>query len=434
MLNNVLVKIITIFRNVCSIKYLRGVGGKVAFVRSTDGALAADRTPDKLFKHTLLETQQNFRFASIHLQWFSDSDDEDAPGKTEQPTDTKLKRLREEGQVVKSQELVGAIGLLLPALLLLFLAPSMLKTCVEMVRFFFLRAVELDPTKDAIIVGSFFIYFAKLAAPILILAVVSAIFSNMVQLGGWLFTTKPIIPNFSRALPKFGQYFKRIFSSEGLFNLGKSLIKIVIIGIVAYLFISSDIERLLNLQKADVYTGLTFVAGIAIRMILVVAVLLLALSIADYFFQRWRFRERHKMTRYEIKEELKQQEADPQIQNRIRSRFREMLRSNIASEVPKADVVVTNPTHLAVALRYDERYMKDGPVVTAMGADIMAARIREIAKEHEVPIVENKPLAWALYRETDVGDSIPHAYFNTVAVILSKVWRLNEERRKRMSA
>ncbi|MCL2181604.1 MAG: EscU/YscU/HrcU family type III secretion system export apparatus switch protein, partial [Treponema sp.] len=287
----------------------------------------------KLFRHTFLETQQNYKFAYIHLQWFSDSDDEDAPGKTEQPTEQKLKRLREEGQVVKSQELVGAIGLFLPALLLAVMAPSMLKTCVEMVKFFFMRAVELDPTKDAIIVGNFFRYLARLVGPILILAMVSAIFSNMVQIGGWLFTTKPITPNFSRALPKFGQYFKRIFSVEGLFNLGKSLLKIAIIGIVAYLFISSDIERLLNLQKADVYTGLTFIAGIAIRLIIVVAVLLLVLSIADYFFQRYRFRERHKMTRYEIKEELKMYEPDPQIQNRIRSRFREMLRQNFVKEV-----------------------------------------------------------------------------------------------------
>jgi flagellar biosynthetic protein FlhB len=370
----------------------------------------------------------------IDLQWFADSNDEDAPGKTEQPTEHKLKRLREEGQLVKSQELVGAIGLLLPALLLLFIAPYMLRTCVEMVKFFFLRAVELDPTKDAIIAGNFLIFFARLVLPVLAVAVVAAIFSNMVQTGGWLFTTKTITPDFSKVIPRFGQYFKRIFSVDGLVKLGMSLVKIAIIGIVAYLFIKADIEKLLNLQKADVYIGLTLVASIAIRMILVVAVLMLVLSIADYFFQRWRFRERHKMTRYEIKEEMKMYEADPQIQSRIRARFREMLRQNITTAVPKADVVITNPTHLAVALQYDERYMKDGPVVVAMGADEMAAKIREIAKEYEVPLVENKPLAWALYRETDVGDVVPSAYINTVAVIFSKVWRLNEERRRRMSA
>jgi len=369
----------------------------------------------------------------IHLQWFADSDDEDAPGKTEQPTEHKLKRLRDEGQVVKSQELVGAIGLFLPALLILFLAPSMLRTCIEMVSFFFQRAVELDPTKDAIITVVFFRYLIILALPILGVAVFAAIFSNMMQLNGWLFTTKPITPDFSKALPKFGKYFKRIFSVEGLFNLGKSLGKIVIIGVISYIFISSDIEKMLNLQKADAYTGLTLVASIAIKMLLVVSLVLLVLSIADYMFQRWRFRERHKMTRYEIKEELKMYEADQQIQARIRSRFRELLRQNIAVAVPQADVIITNPTHLAIALRYEQGSMP-GPMVTAVGADEMSARIRKIAKDNDVPMVENKVLAWALFRETKVGDIIPYIYWNTVAVILSRVWALNEDRRRRMSA
>ena len=368
----------------------------------------------------------------IDLQWFAD-DDEDAPGKTEQPTDTKLQRLREEGQVVKSQELVGAVGLFLPALLLLFLAPSMYRTCEEMVMFFFTRVTEMDPTKDALVGGIFLRYFIRLVWPILLVALVSAVFSNIVQLGGWLFTTKPIVPNFSRVLPRFGQYFRRIFSVDGLYNFFKSIIKMAIIGIVAFVLIYSEKDKLLNLQKSNVWTGLTTVSSIAIRMLIISALLLLILSIPDYMFQRWRFRERNKMTRQEIKEELKMSEADPQIQGRIRSRFRDLLRQNIATVVPNADVVITNPTHLAVAIQYDQRSMP-GPKVVAIGADEMAARIRQIAQEHEVPLVENKPLAWALYRETDVGDIIPEAYFYTVALILSKVWGINEERRRRMSA
>jgi len=371
----------------------------------------------------------------ISLQWFSDDNDEDAPGKTEQPTEHKLRRLREdEGQVVKSQEVTGAIGLLLPALLLLFLAPGMLRTCMEMVRFFFTRVTELDPTQDKIIAGNFFNYFIRLSLPLLAVAVVAAIFSNMVQLGGWLFTTKPLMPKFSKALPKFGQYFKRIFSSEGLFNLGKSIVKILIIGFIAYIFISLNFDELRSLHKADPYSALILVAGIAIRMMLIVAVLWLILSIADYFFQRWRFRERHKMTRYEVKEEMKMYEADPMIQSRIRSRFREMLKQNIVTEVKKADVVVTNPTHFAVALQYDPRYSEYGPMVVAKGEDEIAARIREIAQENDIPVMENKPLARALYRETKVGDFIPEAYINTVAVIYTKVMRLNEEKRRRKTA
>ena len=370
----------------------------------------------------------------INLQWFADEEnDEDAPGKTFEPTDTKLKRLREEGQVAKSQELTGAVGLLLPAIVLLVLAPSMLRTCVEMVKFFFMRATELDPTKDGIIAGNFLIYFVRLVWPILLVAVISAVITNMAQIGGWLFTTKPITPNFSRALPKFGQYFKRIFSTEGLFNLGKSLVKVVIIGTVAFLFIRADIEKLVNLQKSDVYTSLAFVAGIAIRMILVVAFLLIVISIVDFLFQRNRFRERHKMTMRELKEERKQVESDPMIQSRIRSRFRDLLKQNIITAVPQADVVVTNPTHLAIALRYDAGSMP-GPMVVAVGEDELAARIRKIAQDNEVPLVENKPLAWALYRETDVGQIVPMAHWNAVALVLKKVWYLNERRRKKTAA
>jgi flagellar biosynthetic protein FlhB len=163
---------------------------------------------------------------------------------------------------------------------------------------------------------------------------------------------------------------------------------------------------------------------------LVVAVIWIILSIGDYFFQRWRFRERHKMTRYEVKEERKRLDADPMIQSRIRSRFREMLKQNIAAAVPNADVVITNPTHIAVALKY-ERGSKQGPMVVAMGADGLAAKIREIAQKHGVHLVENKPLAWALYRETNVGDTIPIEYWAIVADILIKVLRLDEEQRER---
>jgi flagellar biosynthetic protein FlhB len=375
----------------------------------------------------------NYPLPAIHLQWFAD--EEDAPGRTEEPTEHKLQRLREEGQVVKSQELVGAVGLLIPALLILALAPSMLNTCKELIRFFFERAIELDPTKDAVILAVFLRYFIRLAAPIMAVAFIAAIVSNIAQVG-FLFTTKPIVPDFSKVLPKIGQYFKRIFSVDGIYNFVKSIAKMAIIGFVAFILIYSEKDKLLRLQETGIMMGLTTVSTIAIKMLIISALLLVALSIPDLLFQRWRFRERNRMTRYEIKEEMKMYEADPQIQGRIRSRFRELLRQNIRTSVPKADVVVTNPTHLAVAIQSDQSYM-EGPMIVAMGEDEMAARIRQIAQENDVPLVENKPLAWALYRDPkiDVGDIIPREYWSTVALVLSKVWYLNEEkRRRRMSA
>ena len=366
----------------------------------------------------------------IPLQWFAD--DDDTPGKTEEPTEHKLQRLREEGQVVKSQELVSALGLFLPAMLLLFLAPSMLRTCVEMIRFFFLRVTEIDPVKDTVVAVVFLRYLVRLIWPILVVALFSAVFSNIVQTG-FLFTTKPITPDFTRVLPRIGQFFRRIFSVDGLYNFFKSIIKMAIIGGVSFILIYSEINKLVNMQKVDVWTGLSTVSSIAIKMLIIAALLLIILSIPDYMFQRWRFRERNKMTRYEIKEEIKTYEADPQIQNRIRSRFRDLLRQNITTTVPNADVVVTNPTHFAVAIQYD-RNSAAGPMVVALGADEMAARIKKIAQEYEVPIVENKPLARALYNETNVGDIIPVAHWNAVGAVLSKVWYINEARRRRMSA
>jgi flagellar biosynthetic protein FlhB len=332
----------------------------------------------------------------------------------------------------KSQELVGAVTLFLPALMLLFLAPSMLRTCVEMFRFFFLRAVELDPTKDAIIAGIFFRYLARMAVPILAVAVFAALFSNIVQVG-IMFSTKPITPDFTKVLPRFGQFFSRIFSVDGLFNLGKSIVKMLIIGGVAFFLIRMEIEKLANLQKAGLWLGLTTVASIAIRMLLICALLLLILSIPDLLFQRWRFRERNKMSRQEMKEEMKMYEGDPQVRNRIRSRFRDLLKQNIAAAVPRADVVITNPTHYAVALEYQKDSMP-GPMVTAKGADEAAARIRKLAQDNGVPLVENKPVAQALYREVEVGDYVPETYYSGVATIFRKVMDINELRRKAKSS
>jgi flagellar biosynthetic protein FlhB len=208
----------------------------------------------------------------------------------------------------------------------------------------------------------------------------------------------------------------------------------LIIGGVAFFLIRSDLYKLANLQKAGIWLGLTTVASLAIRLILICAILLLLLSIPDILFQRWRFREKNKMSRQEMKEEMKMYEGDPQIQNRIRSRFRDLLKQNIAAAIPRADVVITNPTHYAVALEYHQETMPDGPMVTAKGADEVAARIRKLAQEHGVPMVENKHLAQTLYREVEVGDYIPEAYYTVVATILGRVMYINELRRKAKSA
>jgi flagellar biosynthetic protein FlhB len=363
---------------------------------------------------------------AIDLQWFGDEADENQ--RTEEATETKIQRLREEGQVVKSQELVGALGLLLPALTLFFLAPSMLRTSVEMVRFFFLRSTELDPARDGIILGVFYSYLIRLAAPILTVAAAAAIFSNVVQTG-FLFATKPISPDFSKILPRFGQYFGRLFSIEGFFNFFKSIIKMAIIGAVAYALIRGDLEKLTRFQTMNLWTSISVVASLAARLLVFSAILLLLLSIPDFLFQRWRFMVHNRMTVQEKKEEMKMHEGDPTVSARIRGRMRELLTRNMYRNVPNADVVITNPTHLAVALEYHAENM-NVPMVTAKGEDADARRIRRIAEDNGVPVVENKPLARSLYAVVEIGDYIPESFLHLIIEVYVHIHKINEERRR----
>jgi flagellar biosynthetic protein FlhB len=257
----------------------------------------------------------------------------------------------------------------------------------------------------------------------------AAIFANVVQTG-FLFTTKTITPDFSKVVPRLGRYFqKTLFSMEGLFNIFKSIIKMGIIGGVAFFLIRSEIKQLANLQTAGLWTGVTTVASLAIRMLLISAILLLLLSIPDMLFQRWQYRESLKMSKQEVKEERKMYEGDPLVKSRLRQRMRELLSRSIGVMVPQADVVIANPTHFAVALEYKADRM-DLPMVTAKGEDEFALQIRRIAETNEVPVVENKPLARALYADTKVGDSIPESYVTAVATVLASVWKLNENRRR----
>ena len=362
---------------------------------------------------------------SMHLQWFAAEDE----GRTFDPTETTYRKAREEGRVAKSQELISALGLLLPAISIIFLAPWIVKTCAEMLRFFFTRINELDPLTDSFAAGIFINYFIRLALPILLVGIAAAVFSNMVQIG-FLFTTKPLEPDFSKVLPKFARYFQRIFSLEGLVNLGKSIIKMGLIGAVAFFIIQSKFRELANLQTAGLWSGITLVATLAAQLLVVTALLLLVISIPDIFFQRYQFKESLKMTRETFKEELKQDEGDPDVRNRLKSRYREMLSRNMLNAVPNADVVITNPTHYSVALQYDMDAKMEAPVVVAKGEDELALRIREVAKANGVPVESHPPLTRALYHETEVGDVIPVRYWNVVGIILAKIFNYDQMQKK----
>jgi len=370
----------------------------------------------------LYRTAQN-----MHLQWFAAEDE----GRIFDPTEATYRKAREEGRVAKSQELVSALGLLLPAISLIFLAPWILRTCAEMLKFFFTRVNELDSLNDRFTAGIFIRYFVRLALPILLVGIAAAVFSNMIQVG-LLFTTKPLEPDLSKVLPKFGRYFQRtLFSMEGLFNFGKSIFKMAFIGIVAFFIIQSKFRELANLQTAGLWEGITLVATLAAQLLVITALLLLVISIPDIFFQRYQFKESLKMTRETFKEELKQDEGDPDVRRRLKNRYREILQSrNMLNAVPNADVVITNPTHYSVALEYDAARM-NAPTVVAKGEDELALRIREVAKENDVPVVSHPPLTRTLYQETEVGDQIPIRYWNVVALVVGKFFSFEQKQTRR---
>ena len=381
--------------------------------------------PAQRYAPPLLTGDDLYRAAAgMHLQWFAAEDE----GRTFDPTDTTYRKAREEGRVSKSQDLTAALGLLLPAIALILLAPWMLRTCVEMVRFFFTR-LDMNPLTDRVTAGVVLNYFARLTVPLLAVAVVAGLFANLVQVG-FLFTTKPLVPDFNKVLPRFDKYFKKIFSMEGVVNFLKSVFKMGLIGAVAYLLIRGEFEKLVNLQTADLWLGVTLVSSIGARLLIIVAVILLILSIPDIYFQKHQFKESLKMSRESFKEELKQEEGNPQVRQRLKSRYRELLTRNMMNEVPKADVVITNPTHYSVALLYDPNSM-EGPTVIAKGEDDLAFRIREVAAEHGVPVVSHPPLTRTLYQETALGDQIPSRYWNVVIVVLGKFFTFDQKQQRR---
>lgn len=261
--------------------------------------------------------------------------------------------------------------------------------------------------------------FAKLMAPIFLVAVVSAVAANCLQVG-FLYTPAAIAPQLNRINPLSGM--QRIFSRRALFELLKSLIKVYFVGLVAWQFIRNNLGALLTVlyqNAAGMWETIrTLSLGLAVR----IAVTFLVLAVADYCYQRYEYNKSMKMSKQEIKEELRQMEGDPHLKARIRESQRKIALQRMMQDIPSATVVVTNPTHLAVALRYREAE-DDAPVVVAKGAGYIAQRIRERAKEHQIPLVENKQVARMLYDQVELGQAIPVDLYQAVAEILALVYR-----------
>ena len=365
---------------------------------------------------TGLETS---KFA-MTLQWFAAEDE----GRTEEPTEQKIRKAREEGKVAKSAEFSSSITLLFPVLTIGILASYLLSNLIEMMSYFLGLSGEIDVTRDGRLVSAFFTFFLRITIPIFAVAFVSAVLGNVMQVG-FLFSAKPITPDLNRIVPRFGKFFQRsFFSGEAAFNLGKAVFKILVIAVIAFLNVRAEIDKIGRFASVPFLMSFQTITQIAFRMLVQAAIVLIALAIPDYWFQRRQHRESLKMSKQEVKEERRMSEGDPLVRSRLRERMRELLSRNMMRNVPRADVVVTNPTHFAVAMEWNRATM-EAPMVIAKGQDNIAFRIREIAEEHDVPLVENKPLARALYAEVEIGDVIPEQYYEVMALVLAEVYRMN---------
>lgn len=363
-------------------------------------------------------------FLEYDLQWFA----KDGPGgeKTEPATAKKLKDAREEGKVAKSRELSSAVDLIALFLVLkMFIAylgsgfmegfSSIYNKIPEVAEY---GGMDFSAFTASQLFRSSILSSIKLMAPFFVVGVFVALFIGVVQVG-WKVSTKPMQPKMDKFNPLNG--FKRMFSKESLFELLKSFLKIGLIAYVAYASIRGHKEELFILYEIPLSQAIALCGGVVLDTGLRISLVYLLVGILDWAYQKHKFNEEMKMTKQEVKEEFKNTEGNPEIKSRQRSRMREASQRRMMQDVPKADVVITNPTHISVALSYDNEVSK-APVVVAKGEDYLALKIRETAKEHDVEIVENKPLARTLYATVDIGQEIPPELYQAVAEVLALVY------------
>ncbi len=361
----------------------------------------------------------------IDLQWFAAEDE----GRTEEPSETKLRRAREEGRVAKSQELNSALVMLVCVVVLIIAAPFYLRWCERILVYYFTRAANGDFTQRQFFV-QFLLNLAKMVLPPSVAGAAAAFAGNIIQNRGFLFSTKPIEPKFSNIVPRFGQYLKKtVFSMEGAFNVAKSLAKVAAVIAIAFFVIRSNLEGILSLINAgSVRLAAGRIGGCAAQILVFSAIVFLAIAIPDYFVQRFQFMETMKMTKQEVKTEFKEEEGDPEVKSKLEQAQRALLSQNLPKAVAESDVVVTNPTHYSVALKYDPE-KASSPMVNAKGEGLVAKRIRDLADENGIPRVENVPLARALYSNVQIGDIIPDEYINAIVVIYRQIDYLNKRKK-----
>jgi len=360
------------------------------------------------------------------LQLFARAEDE---GRTEEPTPRKLQRARAIGQVAKSHELTSA-GISLITILLFPLIGYFMLT--QLLRFVYISLSQLHTTSISFsnftqLLNFHILTFLKISIPFMIAGLIAALIFEVMQVGIY-FAPRALMPDFSKLTPRFSRIFSRLIPSKiALIDYGKTFFKLTVITILTYQIIKNSYQNILLLIDADIGEGFLLVVKLGYKIILWTAIFLLVMGLLDYLHQRHEFKQTMMMSKHELRDEWKQLEGDPLMRARIRERMRQMATRRMMAEVPGADVVITNPTHLAVALKYDSAVMR-APTVIAKGRDLIAERIVEIAKGYNITIVENKPLAETLFQTVEIGTEIPMQLYHAVAEVLAYVYQLKQKK------
>lgn len=344
--------------------------------------------------------------------------------KTEKPTPKKLGEARKKGQVAKSPEVSSAFILLGSLGVLLFAGPWMFGALNEFMQGIFanLGTLHIEGGSARAFLLEVFEQVLIILMPLMVVLMIVGLGANLMQVG-FLFTLEPFTPKLSKFNPIKGA--KKFVSLRALVDLLKSVLKILFIGGVAYLVLMGEIDIIPSLIEMSVGQILSFICIASLKIFFYASLAMLVLAVIDFIYQKWQHTKDLMMSKQEVKDEMKQSEGDPQVKSKIRQAQREMAMRRMMQAVPEADVIITNPTSLAIALKYDAKEMV-APQIVAKGAGFVAERIKEIAKENDVPIVEDKPLAQVLYKAGEIGDSIPDSLYRAIAEILAYVYRLRQ--------
>ena len=349
--------------------------------------------------------------------------------KTEEPTAKRKNDAIKKGQVGKSQEFSAAFVLLAGFFVLRMLGGNAVDEIMNYATYIY-GNLNFDVNEDTIMqlfIG-IVILLAKTSMPLMVFIMIIALAMNVAQCG-LHFSTETISFNPGKLNPING--FGRIFSKRSIVELVKSLFKIAIIGYFIYMFLKDQIFQMPKLIYADLFAGMDVIADVVFNLAFKIIGVFMIMALMDLYYQKWQNNQDLKMSKQEVKEEFKQQEGDPQIKGKIRQKQRQMAMARMMQEVPKADVIITNPTHFAVALKYEAGMAAPG--VLAKGQDLVAQKIKQLARDNRVPIVENKPLARALFAAVDVGGSIPHELYKAVAEVLAYVYKLKHKNKRRFA-